>query len=548
MFNYAKLAMLFTLSVIWWSNTSFAEKMPMYLEDSKPKFGGNVVYAIESEIPRLDPHITFGGSNKRVVFSVFEGLVKRDRANIDFKSTYDNPENFESPQIVGQLASSWEVLDDGKRYRFVLRRGVNFHDGETFNADSVIFNFRRIIDPNFKYFYKGANALKSGPLQFVTSVKKIDDYKVDFILSRSWSPFLSQMSGWLAPGLPLIMSPNSIKKYGNEDVNNNPSGTGPFKVTKIEPGIKIITERNKNYWNGPQPYLDSITYIIMPEQSTRVFALERGEVDIITQLSPDNIVRLKKQGFKVIESPISNQMWYMAINVSESPFNDVRVRKAVNYAINREAITNLLLQGICIPSDNIVFPTSPLYSTNEGYPYNPQKAKQLLKEAGYSEGFKTSIRVPTSGSSMLIPVPMAEWIQRDLNKIGIQLEIITNDWVTYLGFWLKGLQKGEGFNVMSWASDYDEFWAKDLFTVGSFGNGGHVDDPFIQKAFVKYQDVDTEEEQLDVAKQIFDKIHDSAYTVPICSEKINILTSKKLNGMLPLTDPGHLTQFWWVNN
>ena len=101
---------------------------------------------------------------------------------------------------------------------------------------------------------------------------------------------------------------------------------------------------------------------------------------------------------------------------------------------------------------------------------------------------------------------------------------------------------------MSWASDYDEFWAKDLFTVGSFGNGGHVDDPFIQKAFVKYQDVDTEEEQLDVAKQIFDKIHDSAYTVPICSEKINILTSKKLNGMLPLTDPGHLTQFWWVNN
>ena len=175
MFNYNKLTMLFTLSVIWWSNTSFAEKMPMYLEDSKPKLGGNVVYAIESEIPSLDPHITFGGSNKRVVFSVFEGLVKRDRANIDFKSTYDNPENFESPQIVGELASSWEVLDDGKRYRFVLRRGVNFHDGETFNADSVIFNFRRIIDPNFKYFYKGANALKSGPLQFVTSVKKIDD-------------------------------------------------------------------------------------------------------------------------------------------------------------------------------------------------------------------------------------------------------------------------------------------------------------------------------------------------------------------------------------
>jgi peptide/nickel transport system substrate-binding protein len=148
---------------------------------------------------------------------------------------------------------------------------------------------------------------------------------------------------------------------------------------------------------------------------------------------------------------------------------------------------------------------------------------------------------------MLIPVPMAEWIQRDLAKVGIKLEIVTNDWVTYLGFWLKGLEKGEGFNVMSWASDYDEFWAIDLFGKGGFGNGGHVVSPTIDAEYVDFQSAMTDDKQNEIAAKIFDEIHEQAYTVPICSEKINVLTSKRLKGVLPLTDPGHLTQFWWVD-
>jgi peptide/nickel transport system substrate-binding protein len=522
------------------SSGAWAEELPKYFGDAKPKFGGSIVYGIESEIPNLDPHITFGGSNKRVVFSVFEGLLKRDRANIDFGGT------FVPPKIVAQLAESWEELDGGKRYRFHLRQGVKFHDGTPFNADAVVFNFRRITDPGFEFYYERANALKNGPLRYVTSIDKVDDATVDFVLQRSWSVFLSQLSGWLSPGLPLIMSPESIKKHGNEGVNSNPAGTGPFKVKSIEPGVSIVTERNAEYWNGPQPYLDGITYVVMAEQSTRVFALESGEVDIITQLSPDNIARLKGEGFTAVESPLSNQMWYLAVNVTEPPLDNVKVRQALNHAVDRKSITDQLLQGICIPSDNMVFPTSPLYSTKERYPYDPEKAKQLLTEAGYPDGFSTKIRVPTSGSSMLIPVPMAEWIQRDLAKVGVKMEILTNDWVTYLGFWLKGLEKGEGFNVMSWASDYDDFWASDLFGQGVFGNTGHVKDQMIDDLYVEYQAAPTEDEQNKIAGKIFDRILEEAYTIPICSEKINILTSKRLKGVLPLTDPGHLTQFWWV--
>lgn len=518
-----------------------AAELPKYFGDAEPKRGGTVVYGIESDIPSLDPHITFGGSNKRVVMSVFEGLVKRDRANIDLEA-----KPFKRPGLVPALATSWEILDDGKRYRFQLREGVKFHDGTPFDAEAAAFNFRRVIDPDFEFFFERASSLRNSPFRHLKAVEVVDKFTVDLVLERPWGPFLSQLGTFLSPGLPLMMSPESVKKHGNEGANSNPAGTGPFMVTAIEPGVKVVTKRNPDYWDPPLPFLDSIVYVVMPEQSTRVFALESGEIDIITQLSPDNVERLAQSGFTMVQSPLSNQMWYMAVNVNEPPLDDVRVRRAINHAIDRDAITRDLLRGICIPSDGMAFPTSPLWKTTARYPYDPQKAKQLLAEAGLADGFKIKIRVPTSGSSMLIPVPMAEWIQRDLAKVGVDLEILTHDWVTYIGFWVKGLQPGVGFNVMSWASDYDEFWGADLFGSGGFGNTGHINDEAIDAAWTKYQAAASEAELVAIAREIFDRVDEQAYEVPVCSEKITLLTSKRLQGVLPITDPTHLPEFWWI--
>ena len=522
------------------SASALAATLPSYFGDAEPKSGGTVIYGIESDIPSLDPHITFGGSNKRVVMSVFEGLVKRNRAGIDLDS---HP--FVRPEIGPALATSWEVLDGGTRYRFHLRQGVTFHDGTPFDAEAVAFNFRRVIDPEFEYFYERAGALRGSPFRHLRGVEIVDAMTVDLVLEKPWGLFLSQLGTFLSPGLPLILSPESVRQHGNEGANTHPAGTGPFKVTEIDPGVKIVTERNAHYWDQPLPFLDRIIYVVMPEQSTRVFALESGEVDIVTQLAPDNIERLSET-FQVVQSPISNQMWYMAVNVDQPPLDDPRVRQAINYAIDREAITNDLLRGICIPSSGMAFPTSPLWDTEQRYPYDPDKAKALLAEAGHADGFKIAIRVPTSGSSMLVPVPMAEWIQRDLAQVGIDLEILTHDWVTYLGFWVKGLQEGVGFNVMSWASDYDEFWAADLFGSTGFGNTGHINDSSIDEAWVAYQEARTEAEQVAVAGKVFDRVEEMAYEVPICSEKITLLTSKRLKGVLPVTDPSHLTEFWWI--
>jgi peptide/nickel transport system substrate-binding protein len=248
----------------------------------------------------------------------------------------------------------------------------------------------------------------------------------------------------------------------------------------------------------------------------------------------------------VVKGALSNQMWYMAVNMNEPYFKDVRVRQAVNHAINREAMTEQLLKDLCIASDGMAFPTSPLWDESERYPYDPEKAKQLLVEAGYPDGIDTKIQVPTSGSSMLIPVPMAEWIQRDLAAANIRLEILTHDWVTYLGYWVKGLEPGVGFNVMSWASDYDEFWGADLFSSGGFGNTGHINDPAIDEAWKTYETARSEQESVAIAEDIFERVEEQAYEVPVCSEKITIVTSERVKGVMPLTDPTHLPEYWWV--
>jgi peptide/nickel transport system substrate-binding protein len=188
-----------TALALWlpWFDAGAAE-MPELLGDAQPKHGGSVVYGIESDIPSLDPHITFGGSNKRVVMSVFEGLVERDRGNVDPEA-----KPFARPEIVPVLAESWEVLDDGKRYRFKLRSGVTFHDGTPFNAEAVVFNFRRVIDPEFEHFFERASALRSSPLRHLVKVEAVDDMTVDLVLDQAWGPFLSQLGTFLSPGLPL---------------------------------------------------------------------------------------------------------------------------------------------------------------------------------------------------------------------------------------------------------------------------------------------------------------------------------------------------------
>lgn len=509
------------------------------VQAEEPQHGGTLIYGIESEIPWMDPHIVFGGSNKRVVRMAFEGLVDRDRTDPT-----------RPPPLAPALAESWETLDGGTVYRFHLRKDVKFHDGTLFDAEAVRFNFRRIIDPDFEYYFKRTASLKGGPLRYLKEIRVVDPFTVDLVLSQPWSPFLDQLSTTLSAGLPLMISPTAVKKYGNDEANLHPVGTGPFKIVNYGPGVQTVLERNPDYWNKPYPYLDRVIFTVLQEESTRVTALEAGEVDMITAIPPDRIKALRDEGFNVVIPDAMNLVWFISLNVKDPPLDDVRVRQAINYAIDRKGMAEQLLAGSVSPISAMIPGTSPLWNTDltQRYSYDPEKAKALLKEAGQEDGFKIVAQIPAGGSYMITPVPMLEWIQNDLREIGIQLEIQTFDWVTYLQHWLKGLQPGIGMNIMAWGTDYDEWWANDIFTSKAFGNSGHIDDPEIDGLFQAYEkELDSKARQA-IAHKIFARTTDQAYFVPIASDRAPIAVASKVKGVLPIPDWVQDFKGYWIEH
>lgn len=519
------MAMMLTLFIL---NPAGAEDMP--------KRGGTLLYGIESDIPWMDPQIVFGGSNKRVVKMAFEGLVDRDRSRDD-----------RTPPLVGVLATSWDILDNGKTYRFKLRQGVKFHDGTDFNADAVAFNFRRIIDPGFEFYFKQTEPLRNGPLKFVDNVNVVDANTVDVVLKQPWAPFLDQLSTTLSSGMPLMVSPAAIKKYGNEGFNLHPVGTGPFRIVSYGPGVATVLERNRDYWNPSVPYLDKVGFIVLPEAATRVAALESGEVDMITALPIDRIDALKSEGFQIVMPKAMNLVWFISLNVGSGPLADVRVRQAINYAIDRDSITNDLLGGAAAKISAMVPGTSPLAQTDlsTAYPYDLDKAKQLMKEAGYENGFTVTAQLPTGGSYMLDPVSIMQRVQSDLGQIGIKVNLQTYDWVSYLQYWVKGLTPEVGMNVMSWGTDYSEWWMNDIATSTGFGNTGHIHDPEIDQKFTQYQTVQDPSELGKLAYGMFKRISDQAYFVPIASDRAPIAMAAKVRGVKPVPDwMQDFTQYW----
>lgn len=505
----------------------------------QPVQGGSIVYGMEAEISQLDPHLAFGGTNKRVVKLIYEGLVERDRTN---------PEPGKTPPLVPALATEWSVSEDGLVYTFKLREGVTFHDGTPFNADAVVFNIRRVIDPEFEYYLESAAPLRTTPFRYLTEARKVDDLTVELVLSQPWGLFLNQLATALSSGLPLFISPQSVETYGNEEAGLHGAGTGPFMLQGHQPGVSTTLVRNPNYWRQPLPYLDQITFQVMPEATTRVVALEGGTVDVIAALPPDSVPALEEEGFNIVAADYTNQIWYLAVNLNEPHMADARVRQAINYAIDREGMAQQLLLDQMYPVDTMIVPTSPLWQSGppQHYPYDPEKARALLAEAGYADGFTTKIQIPTSGSSMLVPVPMTEWIQRDLAEVGIDLQIETFDWITYLQYWVNGMEPDVAFNVMSWASDHSEDWAVDIFGSTGFGNTGHIDDAEIDQWLADYQVAATPEEQQEIMRQVFDRVTEQAYMVPIGSDKNIIVAAPRIAGNYAIPDWMQIPEVWWV--
>jgi ABC-type transport system substrate-binding protein len=357
-------------------------------------------------------------------FPIFEGLILFDLTKSDQLAT-----------LRPGLAEKWEQApDDKKTWIFHLRKGVKFHDGTDFNADAVIWNLERIFNKDSPQFEPGAVGIMRSRVPILVSYKKIDDSTVSMTTSIVASYF-----PWMVPYI-LSASPASWEKAGKDwaKVAMLPAaGTGPFRITGVVPRQSVTLARNDAYWDpAKKPKVDQIVLLPIPEANTRLAALRSGRVDWIEVPPPDGIPSLKQAGFVISTGSYPHVWpWFYNMSAKNSPVADVRVRQALNYCIDRNAIV-MLLNGTAEPSVGWLKPDDPAFGKPENrYTFDPAKGKKLLAEAGYTDKKPLSFKVmiSTSGSGQMLPLPMNEALQENLKQAcGVDVQVEAVEWQVLL--------------------------------------------------------------------------------------------------------------------
>ena len=411
---------------------------------SDPVAGGGtlVIGSYMSSFPSLDTGAitTAGFEGQREIGNlVYEGLTKRD---------VSDPNGV--PGVAPALATSWTTSPDGMSYTFALREGVTFQDGTPWNADALIFNFDRYTNKANPY-YDPQLIIYYQVLNFVKAATKIDDYTVKFEMNSPDAYLLADLYN------VYFASPASLKQAGSAGQAKHPVGTGPFTFGSQQGNQSMKFTRNNNYW-GTVPKLQGITVVLIPDPAARTAALKSGRVNWIESVPSDDLASLKDGGFTITQNAY-DWSWSWQFLVDKKPFDDVRVRQAINYAIDRKAISDDLLKGTGYPQYQAVGPASPFYDeANDIYEYDPAKAKELLTAAGYPDGFTTSIGYVTSSAGAMEPAAMNTAIQSQLAKVGIKLDIEPAGFST-IDADLVGGQKGWSGENSELSLEQPSFWS-----------------------------------------------------------------------------------------
>ena len=394
-----------------------------------PKKGGTLVFGRGGDSVGLDPAYETDGNSFQVCDNIFEALV-----------AYKD----ETTELEPGLAESWKISPDGKTYTFHLRKGVRFHDGTPLNSDAVVFSIARMMkDRKFKFLGKGWEIPpQERPPEYwlsmemdntIDSVEAVDEYTVVFKLKRVEAPFLANIGMDFAD----IISPTAFLKNPKEFLRS-PVGTGPFKFAQWIRDDRIILERNKDYWDkSAGPYLDRIIFRAIPENPVRFLELKGGNVHICQFPNPADIPLAEKDPNLKLPTQPGMNIGYLSFNHTKPLWENVHMRRAIAYAINRKAIVDNIYQGMGQVAKNPIPPTMWGYNDEiQDYPYDPELAKQELAKAGYPEGkglseitlWSMPVPRPYNPEGLKVGIAMIG----DLKKIGITARIVSYDWGTYL--------------------------------------------------------------------------------------------------------------------
>ena len=404
-------------------------------------------------------------------------------------------------KLIPGLATKWEVDPANQtKWRFTLRDGVKFHDGSAFNADAVIWNFDKVMDEKSPQYDKRQSAQVKPRLPSVASYRKIDDMTVEVTTKEVDSLFPYQML-WF-----LVSSPAQFEKLGNDwnKFASTPSGTGPFKLDRLVPRERAELVKNPDYWDKKRlPKADRLILIPMPEALSRTNALLAGQVDIIETPAPDAVAQLKSAGMRIVDN-VTPHVWNYHLSVLPgSPWTDVRLRKALNLAIDRDGIVNLM-NGLAKSAKGQIDPSSPWFGKPTfDVKYDPEAAKKLVAEAGFSpqKPLKTTFVIAQGGTGQMLSLPMNEYIQQNLKDIGIEIDFKVVELEALYAHWRKGAKDEMNAGITS--NNIAYVTSDPLYAFVRFFHSGQAAPVGVNWGFYNNPKVDA---LIDEAKRTFDPV------------------------------------------
>ncbi|WP_019588524.1 ABC transporter substrate-binding protein [Deinococcus apachensis] len=468
---------------------------------------GTLTIATAQDPQNWDPIDTFLVAWGTVAHNIYDGLIIR---SADLK-------------LQPGLATKWTYLNNNKTLRFTLRKNVKFHNGEPFNAAAVKFTFDRLLGPEGKKGPQQANYTA------IKQVKVVDPYTVDLILAQPDPVLLTKLAGYGA----MIVPPKYIKEKGDAYFNTHPVGTGPFKFVSYKNGESLKLTAFKDYWGGP-PKLANVTYRFIEEPSTRVAELQAGRVDIATAIPVAQAATVKGNANLTLQAVPSPTVQALRLNVSKGPTSDVRVRQALNYAVDRDAIIKSILQGYASPITSLQSSKSFGYDPNlKAYPYDPNKAKQLLAAAGVKPG--TAIGIDFIGTDAVFR-EVAQAVAGFFQAVGLKPALKTYETNTFYSDIIPKNQTSNAYQMGwgGWTFDFDNT-AYLLYHSGQFWNPD-LKNKELDALLDKQHQMSNQQQRLVILRNIAKLTHDQAIDIPLYNQQDLWGVNKRVQGFQAPSD------------
>lgn len=484
------------------------------------KYGGTLAIEIPNDPPGLDPATVLDNDAGYVLGTLYDGLTAYAPG---------------TTRVIPALATSWTITNGGKTYTFTLRQGVTFSDGTAFNAQAVGAWIDHLTNPKNPDYYgnqKGISSFVPFTWGNFKSDKILGPYKIQINLSSPNGEFLAD----LAMVWDGITSPAQVKKYGTQ-YYLHPSGTGPFVLTKWVRGQYVEVTANPHYWGG-RPYLRNIIFEEIPNPSTELLSLRTGKVQILTDVAPNEISQIKNDAslHLIAEPGLDDNA--VSLPVQSGPFKSVLVRRALNYAINKQEIDKVLYGGLAQVMNSPLPKVAFGYDKSlKAYPYNPAKARALLKKAGYPHGFSATMVVYT-GSRGYNPISgptLATALQSELAAVGVKIKLNIEDPTAWLG-----QIRNPNFSDMSltgWTGDNGDpdDMISPLFNGNAFaiGNSSHYNNPQVNKWFAQALETSVQSQRAAIYHKIQARIMADAPWIFLDYTDLLRAESTRVHGFVP---------------